>query len=497
MDNRETSSVPARPAQAGDTAACAAQLREICRRNAFRPELPPFRQLCRLATDPGRDLAAAATAALYHELIEPLCDDFTAGASEQAHAVLAGLLGFIGTTPPGHPMRELLEHLDLATPAALLARWRQLISPAGCPASAGLDKIEIVFIPSRVSVGADVAITSVLAQRLAQALPGAEIVLVGPDHLGELFLGLPRVHHLPFPLVRHGDLAERLLFWPQLLAALAPVLSGRANERLLVVDSDSRLTQLGLLPLAIGPAVCQFPSQSLLPRAAQGSLSALANQWLDSWLGEAAPCFPAVTPAPDKEEAARAFCRRLREGGARRLLLLNFGVGGESRKSLGEGFEQRLLTALLTTDKTMIILDMGCGSEEKVRAEKLVGFLAAGGAQTMLLQDWQLPLATPPFGHGVIGLCSSLGTLAALGGQVDCFLGYDSCGQHLANGAGAPAVTIFAGHPNQRFLERWSPLSRNGLARVIPVADRAAATAAPTAIITRITQTLNQLTAPR
>lgn len=497
MDNRETSANPARPAQDEDPTACAAQLRDCCRRNVFRPDLPSFQHLCRLATDPNREHAAPATTAIFHELIEPLCDDFTAAASTQAHAVLACLLAFIAATPSGQPMRELLKHLGLVSPEALLKRWRHLTSPAACPVPAILEKIEAVLIPSRISIGADVAITSVLAQRLAQALPGAEIVLVGPDHLGEIFPGLPRVRHLPFALARHGDLSERLLFWPQLLAATAPALAGRPAERLLVVDSDSRLTQLGLLPLAIGPAACQFPSHSLSPRADQGSISTLANQWLDGWLGEASPCYPAVTPAPDKEGDARAFCGRLRENGVQRLLLVNFGVGGEPRKSLGEGFEQQLLAELLRTEKTMIILDMGCGSEEKVRAEKQVGFLAAGGRETKLLQDWQLPLALPPFGHGVIGLCSSLGTLAALVGHVDCYLGYDSCGQHLANGAGTPAVTIFVGAPNPRFLERWSPLNPAGTNRVIPVADRNPSPAETAATISRILQTVNQLSTPR
>ena len=140
---------------------------------------------------------------------------------------------------------------------------------------------------------------------------------------------------------------------------------------------------------------------------------------------------------------------------------------------------------------------MGCGSEEKVRAEKLLGFLADNGYQTTRLQDWQLPTVSVPFKHGVIGLCSSLGTLAALGGGVDCYLGYDSCGQHLANGAGAPTVTIFAGAPNPRFLERWSPLSPTGTGLIIPVTNREPSSAETAATIARITQSVNQLNPPR
>jgi len=504
MDNREASFILSRldhgeePADPnGVTAVCATELQDFCRRDAFRPDLPQFRLLCRLAAAPDRKHSTLATNALYHGLLEPLCDDFTAAAASQAHAVLAGLIDFIATTPPGQLGRELLDRLGLRSQAALLARWRQLTAPTSYPAPADLERIKTILIPSRISVGADVAITSVLAQRLTKALPGAEIILVGPDHLAELFHGLPRVRHLPFAIERHGNLGDRLLFWPRLLATVTQTLADRSTEQVLVVDSDSRLTQLGLLPLAIGPASCQFPSQSLSPALGHPSLSALANQWLDSWLGRSAPCYPTVAPAPERQAAAHFFCARLRAAGTRRLLLVNFGVGGEPRKCLPETFELELLNGLLATENTIIILDMGCGSEEKVRAEKLLGFLADNGHQTARLQDWQLPTVSVPFNHGVVGLTSSLGTLAALGSGVDCYLGYDSCGQHLANGAGTPTVTIFAGAPNPRFLERWSPLSPTGTSLVIPVTNREPSSAETTATIARITQSVNQLTSPR
>lgn len=505
MDNREASTILTRldhgeePADPNFTATtCATVLRDLCRSNGFSPDLPQFRLLCRLAAAPARDCSTLAANAFYRELIEPLCDDFTEVASNQAHTVLAGLIAFISTTDQGRPLRELLDRLDLNSQAALLARRQLLTSPTSRPSPAAMKKIETILIPSRVSVGADVAITSVLAQRLTKDLPWAEIILVGPNHLAELFCTLPRVRHLPFAIERHGNLFDRLLFWPRLLESVALNLTDTPAGRVLVVDSDSRLTQLGLLPLAIGPAVRHFPSRSLTPRPGPGALPALANQWLDTWLGKDTPAYPIVAPTPERQVAAHSFCAGLRDGGTHRLLLVNFGVGGEPRKCLPETFEQQLLTSLLATENTIIILDMGCGSEEKVRAEMLLGFLADNGHQTALLHDWQLPTAPAPFRHGVIGLSSSLGTLAALGGGVDCYLGYDSCGQHLASGAGTPTVTIFAGAPNPRFLERWSPLSPTGTSSIIPITNREPGPAETAATITRITRTLNELmTQPR
>ena len=37
------------------------------------------------------------------------------------------------------------------------------------------------------------------------------------------------------------------------------------------------------------------------------------------------------------------------------------------------------------------------------------------------------------------------------------YIGYDSAGQHAAAALGIPAITVFAGHPNERFLRRWHP----------------------------------------
>ncbi len=39
----------------------------------------------------------------------------------------------------------------------------------------------------------------------------------------------------------------------------------------------------------------------------------------------------------------------------------------------------------------------------------------------------------------------------------DCFIGYDSCGQHLAAATRTPSVIVFAGAPSERFIKRWSP----------------------------------------
>ncbi len=49
-----------------------------------------------------------------------------------------------------------------------------------------------------------------------------------------------------------------------------------------------------------------------------------------------------------------------------------------------------------------------------------------------------------------------MGEIAALIGQCDEFIGYDSACQHIAAAVQTPAVTIFAGSNDMNFVRRWS-----------------------------------------
>ena len=51
----------------------------------------------------------------------------------------------------------------------------------------------------------------------------------------------------------------------------------------------------------------------------------------------------------------------------------------------------------------------------------------------------------------------SLSSFAGLIGVSDLYVGYDSAGGHLASALGVPVITVFAGAPNQKMQERWSP----------------------------------------
>jgi hypothetical protein len=92
-----------------------------------------------------------------------------------------------------------------------------------------------VFVLSRVTLGADIAVTSVLMDAAKRRFPNAQIVFVGPRKNFELFAEDQRLAHAPLDY-RRGDYIG---VWQRL----------REIADDLVIDSDSRLTQLGLLPV--------------------------------------------------------------------------------------------------------------------------------------------------------------------------------------------------------------------------------------------------------
>ncbi len=271
-----------------------------------------------------------------------------------------------------------------------------------------------IFVLSRVTLGADVAVTSVILDAAKRRFPVAEIYLVGPRKNWELFAADPRILHVPVNY-RRGTLRERLAAGAELRAAFA-------EPDCVVIDPDSRLTQLGLLP------VCEEDRYYFFESRAYGgdgddALPALTRHWVQQTLGIAdARPFVAVAEAPG-----------LRQPG----IAISLGVGENPAKRISDPFEAELL-ALLSRTGLPIIIDQGAGGEEAARVEKAI---AASGAR---VERWNGSFA----GFASIIAASRL------------YVGYDSAGQHVAAACGVPLIAVFAGFPSPRMFARWKPAGR-------------------------------------
>lgn len=268
-----------------------------------------------------------------------------------------------------------------------------------------------VFVLSRVTLGADVAVTSVLLAAAKKRFPHAAVVFVGPHKNYELFAADSHIHHLPVSY-RRGNLRDRLAAWGELKTELAAPDS-------VVLDPDSRLTQLGLLP------VCPDERHHLFESRAYGgdsdrALPDLAAAWAAETLGvSGAKPYVALGALPSRAP----------------YVAVSLGVGENPAKRLADPFEEELLRVLAGTGMPLCI-DKGAGGDEARRVEQA---LERSGARAT---TWEGSFAG--FANIIAG--SRL------------YVGYDSAGQHVAAAAGVPLVSIFAGFPALRMFDRWRPV---------------------------------------
>ena len=296
---------------------------------------------------------------------------------------------------------QVSENVD---PALLVARYQRVRRPRAISFEP-----HRVFVLSRVTMGADVAVTSVLLAAAKQRFPHAEIVFVGPRKNYELFAGDPRLLHAEIAY-RRGGLRDRLAVWDPLKALLTAPDS-------VVIDPDSRLTQLGLLPVCAEERYHLFESRGYGGETDR-ALPELAAAWAQETLG--------VANAKPYVALERSVA-----GGHTAVSL---GVGENPAKRIPDPFEEQLL-ALLASGGAALVVDKGAGGEEAARVGRAV---ERSGVKAAF---WE----------------GSFAGFAALIAASRLYVGYDSAGQHVAAACGVPLIGIFAGFPAPRMFQRWRP----------------------------------------
>ncbi|HOD28062.1 MAG TPA: glycosyltransferase family 9 protein [Syntrophales bacterium] len=416
-----------------------------------RYEAGYIRLLCEMATafeDDALNLSGAG--ALFGIVIESLCDDFEELQTETYNRVMCQVVTHCRALPAGAWLDRRLKEFGMDSYGSLFGRIETFRnhSDAYRPDIRPPKKILLL---SRVTIGADVAITSVMIQRLKRTFPEAEIRVIGGAKLDQIFGGNPDVHIDVFNYSRRGGLFERFRGWEAVLEAIGREAPPDLAREVILVDPDSRLSQLGVLPLIGDGHYLFFNSRGKDSYPKKMSISELTNHWLDRVFGEAEFCYPRVWLQKDDLDRAARFVAGLRAAGCGRVIAINLGVGGNSRKRLSEAFERRLISTLLEDPRTVILLDKGFGEEELGRTARL---MAAFGDRPRL----DVPFAGLPdrgIPGGLVGVECDIGEIAALISHSDEFIGYDSACQHIAAAVGVPTYTVFAGSNNTRFIRRW------------------------------------------
>lgn len=360
-----------------------------------------LRALTRAALSEDQAEAQEATRQLFVRVIEPLADLFEPRLCDVYVRLFSEIVA---------------QAMEGVSAAELEARYQRIRHPRTCHGEP-----RVVYVLSRVTLGADIAVTSVLLDAARKRFRRAEIVLVGGEKAQRVFAGEPRIRPLLIPYGRTSLLRDRLAVWPRLRALLADAADA------VVLDPDSRLTQLGLLPVAPEDRYFFFESRGYGAETSE-PLSRLAARWCAEVLGV---------------EDARPFIAPI-SGPAPAEVAISLGVGENPDKRMSESFEKALLQDLISQGRS-ILLDCGAGGEEAERARRV----AAGLPQVRLFE----------------GAFSDFAWAVA---RSRLYIGYDSSGQHAAAAAGAPLITVFKGYVSQRFFERWRPCGQ-GPVTVIPV----------------------------
>jgi hypothetical protein len=308
--------------------------------------------------------------------------------------------------------RRLPVHAD-----HLVARYERIRQPRVLDRDP--ESIENIFVLSRVTLGADVAVTSVILDAMKKRFPNAVIWFIGPRKSWELFAADPRLRHLPIAYGRGGAIDDRLSVWPPLREAVC-------LPRSIVIDPDSRLTQLGLLP------ICQEEDYYLFESRAYGGdahdpLPLLARRWVAETFGisQADPyIFTGLS-------------------GGQFATTVSFGVGENPAKRVADPFEEELLRRL----PRPILIDKGAGGEEAERVERAVS--KAGG-------------------EGIVMWDGSFAGFAAHIQRSKLYVGYDSAGGHVAAACCVPMISIFAGEVSERMFHRWRPSGQGRIEVIRP-----------------------------
>jgi hypothetical protein len=327
----------------------------------------------------------------------------------------AELVRSLGEEQPGEFFRVIVESLADSFDPAQAAAYEELMQ-AWIPPTPRIrptipEFVETVYVLSRVTLGADIKITSVILDAMKERF-GGDIFLVANRKSAELFASDARIEHLEADYPRTGPVSQRIEFARHLRRRLE-------GPNRIVVDPDSRMTQLGLIPVCEPERYFHFPSRTANSAA---NLTELTQHWLQETFGESGHAYIAPPRIPVRGDPSNAA--------------VSLGVGENDSKRVGGDFEARLIRALGEKYRT-IWIDRGVGGEE---ARRVTAAAEASGCMDRI-RFWE----------------GSFAGFASLLSQCDFYVGYDSAGQHAAAAAGIPLISIFAGAPSDRFRQRWSP----------------------------------------
>jgi hypothetical protein len=172
--------------------------------------------LCELASLDDPALARIGVHAIFPSLVEPLADAFTPEGCAIYNQLFAQVIQHCRGQPAGAAIDRQLRHFGLVTERDLLDRAMRIRRSSGVDQERARH-IKKAFVLSRVTLGADIAVTSVALAALKKAFPTAALRLVANVKTQQLFAGDRHVQLCAIEYPRGGGLIERLASWQHTL----------------------------------------------------------------------------------------------------------------------------------------------------------------------------------------------------------------------------------------------------------------------------------------
>ena len=271
---------------------------------------------------------------------------------------------------------------------------------------------------------------------------------------------------------RSGGLISRLESWLKALESINSETKDIGPGEYAVIDSNSRVTQLGLLPL-VKKDIGYYLFEPLAHADEEmRKLGEDVNEWLNKVFGGTIEDFtyPALSIPGRYDKAATGFYRKLVEY-KDSTVTVNFGVGGNDDKRVSDEFEFEVVLYLIEQG-AKVILDEGFGEDEIEKTDRIIDRLKARGRTIMRVHEDLAFIAGPK--PDLITYKGGIGQFAALISQSQFYVGYDSMGQHVAAALEIPELVIFNGYPAEKFTWKWHPYGK-GKIKIIHAEGKAEA----------------------
>ena len=399
------------------------------------------RALAEAAFSKDRSLAREATRAIFNEVVEPWSDSFNPDSVDAYVSFMSEVM-----YAPRSPVAAELGRLGFPGPRDLRERYQRIRNGLGFDDfdDEDHDGVRLVLILSRITLGADIAVSSVFIRAALRHFHYAEVEFIAPKKNAYLLADDKVVRRRFISYGRSTLLANRLRAWLRLRSRIEQSIAGLEPGEWLVIDPDSRLTQLGLLPLTDDRYYDFFESRACAP----DELTPLGQLARSSWMDPLGATF--LLPYARVSSTGRSKGQYLRLGSERLVAAVSFGVGGRETKRLGDEFEDALLEMLRRLG-FRIVLDYGASEDEARLVDQRTGSFRGSKTHVQTIRE--------AF-HKRADLMTVRGSLGSFGGwmySADVFVGYDSASAHLAAAQGIPVIEVFAGAPCKRFMQRWTP----------------------------------------